>query len=102
MCAMRRLRNAPRALSIASGWRSAGAIARACSHSFSLHSYNGYRVKADVIDTGTLDPENFEHLINVLHLCYITQREPHTFIDNGSEVFEGIISLWGMEKKSND
>jgi len=32
----------------------------------------------------------------------MTQRKPHTFIDNGSEVFEGIISLWGMEKKSND
>lgn len=53
-------------------------------------------------DIGALDPENFEHLMNVLRLCYMTQREPHTFIDNGSEVFEGIISLWGMEKKSND
>lgn len=51
---------------------------------------------------GTLDPEYFEHLMNVLRLCYMTQRKPHTFIDNGSEVFEGIISLWGMEKKSND
>lgn len=64
--------------------------------------YNGYRVKADVSDIGTLDPENFEHLMNVLRLCYMTQREPHTFIDNGSEVFEGIISLWGMKKKCND
>ena len=64
--------------------------------------YNGYRVKADVSDIGTLDPENFEHLINALRLCYMTQREPHTFVVNGSEVFEGIISLLGMEKKCND
>ena len=63
--------------------------------------YNGYRVKADVSDIGALDPENFEHLMNVLRLCYMTQHEPHTFVDNGSEVFEGIISQWGMEKKCN-
>jgi hypothetical protein len=64
--------------------------------------YNGYRVKADVSDIGTLDPENFEHLMNALRLCYMTQREPHTFVDNGSEVFEGIISQWNMEKKLNE
>ena len=63
--------------------------------------YNGYRFKADVSDIGVLDPENFEHLMNVLRLCYMTQREPLTFIDNGSEVFEGIISQWDMEKKCN-
>lgn len=63
--------------------------------------YNGYRVKADVSDIGALDPENFEHLMNVLRLCYMTQREPHTFVDNGSEVFEGIISQWDMETKCN-
>lgn len=63
--------------------------------------YNGYRVKADVSDIGALDPENFEHLMNVLRLCYMTQREPHSFLVNGSEVFEGIIRQWGMEQKCN-
>ena len=63
--------------------------------------YNGYRVKADVSDIGALDPENFEHLMNVLRLCYMTQREPHSFLVNGSEVFEGIINQWGMEQKCN-
>lgn len=33
--------------------------------------------------------------------CYMTQREPHTFIDNGGEFFEGIISQRAMEKKCN-
>jgi len=103
MYAMQRFRNTPKALSTASGGRNT----IACSSSnvfaqFLASLYNGYRVKADVSDIGTLDSEYFEHLMNVLRLCYITQRKPHTFIDNGSEEFEGIISLWGMEKKSND
>ncbi len=41
--------------------------------------YNGFRVKADVSDIGVLDPESFEHLMNVMRLCSMTQREPHTF-----------------------
>ena len=63
--------------------------------------YNGFRVKADVSDIGVLDPVSFEHLMNVMRSCYMTQRKPHTFIDNGSEIFEGIISQWGMGKKCN-
>ena len=59
--------------------------------------YNGHRVKADVSDIGALDPENFEHLMNVMRLCYMTQREPHTFVENGNTVFESIISQWNME-----
>ena len=27
----------------------------------------------------SLDPESFEHLMNVMRLCSMTQREPHTF-----------------------
>jgi hypothetical protein len=63
--------------------------------------YNGYRDKADVSDIGTLDPVNYEHLMNVLRLRYMTQREPHTFIDNGSELLRDYRSV-GMERKYND
>lgn len=71
------------------------------SEHFLASLYNGFRVKADVSDIGMLDPESFKHLTNVMRLCYMTQREPHTFIDNGSEIFEGIISQWGIGRKCN-
>lgn len=60
--------------------------------------YNGDRVKADVSDIRALDPENFEHLMNVMRLCFETSREPHTFFENGNEIFERIIANWRFEK----
>lgn len=61
--------------------------------------YNGNRVKADVSDIGLLDGGNFEHLLNILRLCYETHREPHDFFKNGNDLFERIIKDWGLEKR---
>ncbi|MDP3497975.1 MAG: hypothetical protein Q8R84_10005 [Candidatus Nitrotoga sp.] len=41
---------------------------------------NGFRVKAAVSDIGVLDPESFEHLMNAIRLCSMTQHESQTFI----------------------
>jgi hypothetical protein len=61
--------------------------------------YNGNRVKADVSDIGALDACNFEHLMNVLRLCFATHQEPHSFFKNGNAIFEGIIKRHGLEKR---
>jgi ABC-type transporter Mla MlaB component len=62
--------------------------------------YNGNRVRADVSDIGNLDMANFEHLMNVLRLCKETHSEPHEFIVNGGEIFERIIKVWKLEKRT--
>ena len=61
--------------------------------------YNGHRVQADVSRLFNYDDEHFSHLMNVLHLCHETHREPHTFIKNGGAIFEEIIARHGMEKR---
>jgi hypothetical protein len=61
--------------------------------------YNGNRVKADISDISLLDMHNFEHLMNVQRLCFMTHREPHSFFKNGNEVFEYIIKRHGLEKR---
>jgi hypothetical protein len=60
--------------------------------------YNGERVKADVSDLRRLDPANFEHLMNVLRLSFETNSEPHTFFQNGGDLFERLIRDWRLEK----
>jgi len=61
--------------------------------------YNGKRVKMDVSDLALLDAANFEHAMNVIRLCMVTRREPHTFFVEGGELFERMIKQWGFEKK---
>lgn len=61
--------------------------------------YNGDRVKADVSGLRLLDGNNFEHMMNVLRLCFKTNREPHDFFKNGNDVFEYIIKRHGLEKR---
>lgn len=62
--------------------------------------YNGNRVKVDASDIRSLDRANFEHLMNVLRLCFETHSEPHTFFgDEGGKIFEDIIRRWGLEKR---
>jgi hypothetical protein len=61
--------------------------------------YNGHRVQVDVSRIFNYDDEHFSHLMNVLHLCHETHREPHTFIKNGGAIFEEIIARHGMEKR---
>lgn len=62
--------------------------------------YNGTRVKADVSGIGNLDLCNFEHLMNVLRLCYETNSEPHSFFVDGNAVFERIIRSWKLERRA--
>ena len=62
--------------------------------------YNGERVQVNMWRLcGVLDSGNFEHAMNVIRLCGETGREPHTFFVNGGEIFEKMISDWGLEKK---
>ena len=61
--------------------------------------YNGNRVKVDASDIMSLDEANFEHLMNVLRLRYETHTEPHSYYANGGELFEEIITRWGLEKR---
>lgn len=61
--------------------------------------YNGHRVKADVSDIRSLDRANFEHLLNVLRLCFECSSEPHTYFRDGGRLFEQMIESWGLEKK---
>ena len=67
--------------------------------SFLASLYNGNRVKADVSRIGALDRSNFEHLMNVMRLCFMAHREPHDFFKNGNDIFEYIIRRHGLEKR---
>lgn len=61
--------------------------------------YNGNRVKADVSGIRSLDVSNFEHLMNVVRLCFQWHQEPHCYFKNGSEIFEAIIKRHKLEKR---
>ena len=61
--------------------------------------YNGDRVKADVSGLRLLDGSNFEHMMNVMRLCYMAGREPHDFFKNGNDIFEFIIKRHKLEKR---
>jgi hypothetical protein len=61
--------------------------------------YNGHRVKADVSRIFNYDDKHFSHLMNVLHLCHDTHREPHSFFKEGNAIFEEIITRHGLEKR---
>lgn len=61
--------------------------------------YNGNRVKFDVSDLKCLDMANFEHALNCMRLCQETHREPHSFFEDGGEIFERMIAQWGLENK---
>jgi hypothetical protein len=77
--------------------RPSGGTARIAQFLASL--YNGDRVRADVSGIGALDGEHFQHLMNVLRLCFETHREPHSFFKNGNAIFEQIIADYGLEKR---
>lgn len=61
--------------------------------------YNGHRVKADLSDITRLDRANFEHMMNIMRLCFSTRQEPHSFFKNGNAIFEHIIKRHGLEKR---
>lgn len=63
--------------------------------------YNGNRVKVSVNRIGSLDGSNFEHLMNVMRLCFIAHREPHDFFKNGNDIFEAIIKRHKLGKRRN-
>lgn len=61
--------------------------------------YNGNRVQADMSRIYNFDSEHFEHMMNVLRLCFDTHQEPHTFFKDGGRLFEHIIQRHGLEKR---
>jgi hypothetical protein len=61
--------------------------------------YNGERVKVDLSNIGLLDMVWAEHVLNVIRLRYEAMREPHTYFENGGQLFEQIIKMYGLEKR---
>lgn len=81
-------------IALHSDYSTAVSIAR-----FLASLYNGHRVQADVSRLFNFDDEHFSHLMNVLHLCHETHREPHAFFKEGNAIFEEIIKRHGLEKR---
>lgn len=61
--------------------------------------YNSRIVKVGLVDDlWSLDGVNFEHCMNVIRLCFETHQEPHSFFQNGGELFQYIIKRHGLKK----
>lgn len=61
--------------------------------------YNSRVVKVGLVDDlWSLDSVNFEHCMNVIRLCFETRQEPHSFFQNGGELFQHIIKRHGLKK----
>jgi len=58
--------------------------------------YNGIRFKVDLSDLRRLDPEYFQHALNVIRLCFEDHREPHTYFEKGGAIFEAIFQQYGL------
>ena len=60
-----------------------------------LSAYNGYNFNLSIPELGVLDPGNFIAAMTVI-ICRAGPRcrEPHTVIDNGSEIFRNLARQW--------
>jgi hypothetical protein len=64
--------------------------------------YNSRVVKVGLVDDlWSLDGVNFEHCMNVIRLCFETRQEPHSFFQNGGDLFQYIIKRHGLKKAGN-
>lgn len=67
--------------------------------SFLAGCYNGMRCPVDLTDLRAVDFALSEDILRVLRMDRWCQRELPNYIDNGSTVFEDIISRWGLDKR---
>jgi hypothetical protein len=67
--------------------------------SFLAGCYNGARCPVDLADLRAVDFAISEDILRVLRMDRWCKHEIHGYIDNGSEVFETIISRWGLDTR---
>lgn len=61
--------------------------------------YNSKIVKVGLVDDlWSLDAVNFEHCMNAIRLCFELHMEPHSFFQNGGELFQFIIKRHKLRK----
>lgn len=61
---------------------------------FLLGMYNGHLYRPDMqLLSGRIDHDHFEDVIRVMRLYRSTGREPHTFFENGEELFRQLASM---------
>lgn len=61
--------------------------------------YNSKIVRVGLADDlWSLDAVNFEHCMNVIRLCFQLHMEPHSFFQNGGDLFQYIIKRHGLRK----
>lgn len=61
---------------------------------FLLGMYNGHIWRPDMqLLSGRIDDEHFDDVIKVMRLYRFNRLEPHTFFENGDEVFRALASL---------
>jgi hypothetical protein len=60
-----------------------------------LSAYNGYNFNLSIPDLSLLDPGNLTAAMTViLGRAGTSSTEPHTVIDNGSEIFQRLATQW--------
>ena len=59
-----------------------------------LSAYNGSEWQLDVTDLNSLDRKNFEAAMTVIRERHDTWTEPHSVIQNGSRIFDGLWKKW--------
>jgi len=59
-----------------------------------LSAYNGWDYQLDVADMGNLDRANHAAAMQVIQGRYDTGCEPHSVLENGERVFQGLRKQW--------
>uniref|UniRef100_C6DZ80 DUF7673 domain-containing protein n=1 Tax=Geobacter sp. (strain M21) TaxID=443144 RepID=C6DZ80_GEOSM len=59
-----------------------------------LSAYNGSEWQLDITDLNNLDRNNFEAAMTVIRGRHDTWTEPHSVIQNGSRIFDGLWKKW--------
>ena len=59
-----------------------------------LSAYNGYDYQVDIAGMCNLDEANHDAVMTVIQGRYDTGKEPHTLIENGGKIFEGLWHDW--------
>jgi len=61
---------------------------------FLMGMYNGQRWRPNMqLLSGRIDDGYFEDVLQVMRLYRLTRMEPHTFFDNGVEIFRELSTL---------
>ncbi|WP_419174376.1 DUF7673 family protein [Desulfosediminicola sp.] len=66
-----------------------------------LSAYNGYEFQLDIVDLNNLDQAHFEIAMCLIRCRYELWAEPHTVIENGSEIFQNLATRWSHYRVGN-